>query len=109
MNTVFREKFGHKKPSRLKKWLGFLISGNVSSCGNVAEGRFASKETTLFAISHWGKRVRLTFNYFFDSNSLINASISAISLRCVEMIPSANLRTRGSLILARSLVKIAIE
>jgi hypothetical protein len=41
--------------------------------------------------------------------SVMSTFISAISLRCAEMIPSASLRTRGSVMCARSLVRMAME
>lgn len=47
--------------------------------------------------------------YRLFSRSSISAFISRISLRWLSMIWSASLRTRGSAIRARSLVRIAIE
>ena len=43
------------------------------------------------------------------SSSLIKASISLISRTCASIMPSASLRTRGSEICARLLVRMAIE
>jgi hypothetical protein len=43
------------------------------------------------------------------SRSRISAFISSISRRCVSMIWSASLRTRGSVMRARSLVRMAME
>lgn len=43
------------------------------------------------------------------SRSRISASISSISRRCVWMIWSASFRTRGSVMRARSLVRMAME
>ena len=46
---------------------------------------------------------------YFRSRSAIRAFISPISRRCASMMPSASFLTRGSLMRARSLVRIAIE
>lgn len=65
---------------------------------------FEERLSTVFIFLY-----KLFISYCSSSRSLISLFISSISFRCASIILSASSCTRGSEMLARSLVRIAME